>query len=59
MKLYLSRSEVDLIEQTLQTVVQQGGKDSEAAQKILERMDRCKELQKPYNKHTHLTSAGR
>ena len=59
MRLYISgSSEVELIEQALQIVVQQGGKDKEAAQKILDRIDRCKELQKPHNK-THLTSAGR
>lgn len=57
MKLYLSGWEADLMEKALKQIEAKGGQDSELARKLLDRMEDCKELQKPHK--THLTRAER
>lgn len=49
MKLYLNGWEADLVEEALRNIVPRGGTDGEHAQKLLERMENCKQLQKPHN----------
>lgn len=54
MRLYLSgNGDVDLLEKALRQIVDQGGKDSDRAKSILERMEGCKMLQKPYCNEKH------
>lgn len=48
MKLYLNEKDVPLVEKALKLVEAEGGKDGERATKLLERMEHCKELQKPH-----------
>ena len=48
MKLYLNGWEADLMEKALRQVEAKGGKDGEHAKILLERMEHCKELQKPH-----------
>lgn len=48
MKLYLSGWEADLVEKALKQIEAEGGKDGEHARKLLERMEDCKQLQKPH-----------
>ena len=53
MKLYLCGWEADLVEESLRNMLYKGGETREHARKLLERIEHCKELQKPHN--THLT----
>lgn len=48
MKLYLSGWEETLVEKALKLVEAEGGKDGDGARKLLERMEKCKELQNPH-----------
>jgi hypothetical protein len=48
MKLYLNGWEADLMEKALKQIEAKGGEDGEHAKKLLDRMEQCKELQKPH-----------
>ena len=48
MKLYLSGWGADLMEKALKQFASEGGVDGEHAKRLLERMEQCKELQKPH-----------
>lgn len=48
MKLYLCGWEADLMEKALKQFVATQGEESEKAQKLIDRMEHCKELQKPH-----------
>lgn len=48
MKLYLNGWEADLVEQALREMSSKGGQDGEHAEKLLARIEHCKELQKPH-----------
>lgn len=48
MKLYLNGWEADLVEEALKEMQAKGGETADQARKLLERMDNCKELQKPH-----------
>lgn len=49
MKLYINGWEADLVEKALKLIAAQGGTDGDHAKKLLERMNTCKEKQKPHN----------
>ena len=53
MKLYLNGWEADLVEESLRNMLSKGGKDGDNARKLLERIERCKEMQRPH-KDAHL-----
>lgn len=49
MRLYLSGWEEVLVEEALKLVAKRGGeKEAEGAKKLLDRMETCRELQKPH-----------
>lgn len=59
MRLYLNGWEADLVEESLRNLLLKGGEDGDHARILLERIEHCKEMQKPHNKKHPPDEAGR